>query len=94
MAVLFWARTLFIDSANLLDKTNGKFDIVLANITADVLISLSSALGDYMEKDGTVIISGIIIKREEDVKNAFVDAGFKIQERVNMGEWIAFKLSR
>ncbi|MCX4362327.1 MAG: 50S ribosomal protein L11 methyltransferase [Clostridia bacterium] len=85
---------LIIDSANLLDKTNGKFDIVLANITADVLISLSSALGDYMEKDGTVIISGIIIKREEEVKNAFVDAGFKIQERVNMGEWIAFKLSR
>ena len=85
---------LKVDNANLLDKTSGKFDIVLANITADVLITLSVTLGDYMKKDGVVIISGIILKREDDVKNAFVKAGFEIQERMNMGEWVAFKLNR
>ena len=84
---------LKVDNANLLDKTTGKFDIVLANITADVLITLSATLGDYMKKNGVVIISGIILKREEDVKTAFVKAGYKIIERINMGEWVAFKLS-
>ena len=88
------ADKLKVDNANLLDKTSGKFDIVLANITADVLITLSATLGDYMKNDGVVIISGIILKREDDVKKAFIKAGFVIQERVNMGEWVAFKLSK
>lgn len=85
---------LKVDNANLLDKTSGKFDIVLANITADVLITLSATLGEYMKKDGMVIISGIILKREDDVKKAFIKAGFKIVERMNMGEWLGFKLMR
>lgn len=88
------ADKLKVDNANLLDKTSGKFDIVLANITADVLINLSTTLGDYLKKDGVVIISGIILKREEDVKNAFVKHGYEVLERVNMGEWVAFKLSK
>lgn len=85
---------LKVDNANLLDKTTGKFDIVLANITADVLITLSATLGYYMKKDGVVIISGIILKREDDVETAFVNAGYRIMERVNMGEWVALKLTR
>ncbi len=85
---------LKIDNANLLDKTTGKFDIVLANITADVLITLSATLGDYLKTGGIVIISGIILKRENDVKSAFINEGYEIIERVNMGEWVAFKLSR
>ncbi|MDE5548795.1 MAG: 50S ribosomal protein L11 methyltransferase, partial [Clostridia bacterium] len=85
---------IVVENANLLDKTAGKFDVVLANITADVLIMLSQSLGDYMKKDGIVIISGIILKRENDVKYAFEKAGFTITERINMGEWVAFKLSK
>ena len=88
------ADKLKVDNANLLDKTTGKFDIVLANITADVLITLSATLGDYLKKGGVVIISGIILKREDDVKKAFLGAGYEIIERVNMGEWVAFKLDK
>jgi len=85
---------IYVANADLLDKTSGKFDIVLANITADVLILLSSKLGDYLKEGGVVIVSGIILKRENDVKNAFEQAGFRIDERVGMGEWAAFKLIR
>ena len=85
---------IYVANANLLDKTTGKFDIVLANITADVLITLSQSLGDYMKKDGVVIVSGIILKRENDVKDAFVKAGFEVAERMNMGEWVAFRLTK
>lgn len=83
-----------VGNANLLDKTAGEFDVVLANITADVLITLSQSLGNYMKKDGVVIISGIILKRENDVRNAFEKAGFIVSERINMGEWIAFRLTK
>lgn len=85
---------IYVANANLLDKTTGKFDIVLANITADVLIMLANSLGDYLKKDGIVIISGIILKRENDVKKAFEDNGFKVLQRINMGEWVAFKLTK
>lgn len=85
---------IYVANANLLDKTTGRFDIVLANITADVLITLSQSLGDYMKKDGVVIVSGIILKRENDVKDAFVKAGFEVAERMNMGEWVAFRLTK
>ncbi|MDE5756047.1 MAG: 50S ribosomal protein L11 methyltransferase, partial [Clostridia bacterium] len=37
---------------------------------------------------------GIILEREDDVKRALAKAGFKVQERMNMGEWVAFKLTR
>lgn len=83
---------LCVAGANLLDKTSGKFDVALANITADVLISLSKELSGYMKKGGVAIISGIILKREDDVKNAFERVGFRVIERMNMGEWVAFKL--
>ncbi|MDE7337510.1 MAG: 50S ribosomal protein L11 methyltransferase [Clostridia bacterium] len=83
-----------VGNANLLDKTAGKFDVVLANITADVLITLAESLGNYMKKDGVVIISGIILKRENDVRAAFENAGFIVLERVNMGEWVAFRLTK
>ena len=85
---------IIVANANLLDKTAGKFDVVLANITADVLITLARSLGNYMKKDGIVIISGIILKREDDVKNAFEEAGFSVFERINKGEWVAFGLTK
>ncbi len=83
-----------VDCADLLAKTSDKFDIVLANITADVLITLSASLGTYMKDGGVVVISGIILKREKDVVDAFEKEGFKIDERMNMGEWVAFRLTR
>lgn len=85
---------IYVANANLLDKTSGKFDIVLANITADVLITLSKSLGDYMKEGGVVIISGIILKREKEVVQAFEKASFKIEKRMNMGEWVAFRLTK
>lgn len=85
---------IYVANANLLDKTKGKFDIVLANITADVLITLSKSLGDYMKEGGVVIISGIILKREKEVVQAFEKASFKTEKRMNMGEWVAFRLTK
>lgn len=83
---------LFAEHANLLDKSSGNFDIVLANITADPLIELSDTLKNYLNKGGFVIVSGIILKREKEVEKAYVEKGYAIEQRVNDGEWVAFKL--
>ncbi|MDE6189227.1 MAG: 50S ribosomal protein L11 methyltransferase [Clostridia bacterium] len=83
-----------IEQANLLDKSSGKFNVALANITADVLISLSASLGNFLKDDGVIITSGIILKREEDVKEAFENAGFKLSARASMGEWVAMRFTK
>ncbi len=75
--------------ADLLEKNNMQAEIVLANLTANILIRLSKDIGRFLEKDGYLVCSGIIHSRLQDVKNAFVEANFKISSELVMGEWDA-----
>ncbi len=70
-----------------------KFDIVLANIVADVIIALSAFVKGFMKPDGTFICSGIIIERKDEVVAALEKAGLKIKEVREMGEWAAIVCS-
>lgn len=65
------------------------YDIVVANILADVIIPLSSIAGDFLKEDGVFITSGIINTKEEDVKAAMVENGFEILEITRMGDWVS-----
>lgn len=67
-----------------------KYDIVVANILADVIIPLSAVIGENLKKGGIFISSGIIDSKEEVVKNALIANGFSILETNKMGEWICF----
>ncbi len=82
-------KTEFI-CGNLTDKINGKFDIVCANIVADVIIGLCDGINEYMKEDGLFICSGIIDMRANDVKNALAENGFKILEECTVDNWNAF----
>ena len=66
-----------------------KYNIVVANILADVIIPLSGVVRDYLEPDGIFITSGIIDTREDDVKKALTDNGFEILDVVHMNEWVS-----
>lgn len=66
-----------------------KYDIVVANIIANVIIEIAYSVPYYLKKDGLFITSGIIKERINDVKKACADAGFKHMETVEMGEWAA-----
>ena len=66
-----------------------RYDIVLANIVADVLISIAPKVRDLISRCGYFISSGIINDRLFDVLNAYTDAGFTILEVERMGEWCA-----
>ncbi len=83
-----------IENADLLSKNNKTGDIVLANLTADILARLAKDLPAHIVKGGTLICSGIIHSRVEDVKKAFADAGMTFEKLVSMGEWDAIKFRR
>lgn len=82
-----------VDNSNLLVNAHNVYDVVLANITADVLQILATDLKKYVNKTGIIIISGILNIYEDKVKQCYIDNGYTILQRMNKGEWVAFKLS-
>ena len=70
------------------------YDIVVANILADVIIPLSSLVPQFLKEDGVFISSGIINTKEEDVKQAILDSGMEIMEISHMGDWVSITAKR
>ncbi len=66
------------------------YDIVTANILADVIIPLSAEVGRHLKKGGLFISSGIIYMKKEEVKEAILNNGFEIIEINEMGDWVSF----
>ena len=66
-----------------------KYDIVVANILADVLVPLTPVIVNQMKKGGIYITSGIIDNKEETVVNAVKAAGLEVLEVTYQGEWVS-----
>ena len=66
-----------------------KYDIVAANILADVLVPLTPVILNQLKKGGIYITSGIIDDKEETVVKAVKDAGLEILEVTHHGEWVS-----
>ena len=79
---------------DLADKISGKYDIVCANIVADVVIRLFENVSDFMQDDGILIVSGIIDMRATEVELAAISHGFKIAESLVREEWHAYVLKK
>ncbi len=76
----------------LADKIDKKYDIITANIVADVLIAMGSLFDRYLKENGILIISGIIEERMDEVINAVENCGFtKLEQNIKEG-WAAVKL--
>ncbi len=73
---------------NLTDKVSGKFDVILANIVADVIIMFSDFVGEFMKESSVFITSGIIAPREAEVKAALSKNNFEIIEENRSGDWL------
>lgn len=86
-------RSRFI-CGDLAERITGKYDIVCANIVADVIIRLFDNVKNYMKDDGYLIVSGIIDIRADDVKTAIDSHGFKTVKAVTKEEWYAFVLKK
>lgn len=78
-----------IDDGDLQEKVGGNYDIVVANILADIVIPLTPVVANHIKKGGIYITSGIIDFKEEAVVQAVVEAGFEILEVCHQGEWVS-----
>ncbi len=82
-----------IEKADLL-QGDRQADFIFANITADILMRFSKCIGKHLRKDGTIVLSGIIDTREDEVIQCYRDAGYEIIERASQDDWRALKLKR
>ena len=79
-----------IDDKEVQDKVGyEKYDIVTANILADVLVPLTPVIVHQMKPGAVYITSGILDVKEEVVKDAVVAAGLEVVEVTHQGEWVS-----
>lgn len=78
-------------NGNLADKVDGQYDIVVANIVADIIILFCADVAKFLKPGGVFIASGIIDLREKDVRDAFTKYGFDVVKKHEDGGWICFE---
>ena len=63
------------------------YDLICANIVADIIIRMTPDVGELMHKDTVLLASGIIMERSQDVVECFEKHGFRIVERLEENGW-------
>lgn len=86
------AQTAIVAHSNLLDNADIKGDLMLANITAEVLQFLAPSIPKNLKEDGVLILSGIIESRLPLVKEAYGKVGMQIVRERKKGEWYGLVL--
>ncbi len=76
------------------DTTEGGYDVICANIVADIIIRMTPDVAKYMNDGGVILASGIIVERSEDVISCFEQNGFRIVDRAEENGWCALVVSR
>lgn len=78
-----------VTSGDLIRDVVGSFDFVVANILADIIITLSASIKPLMREGARFLASGIIRDREQDVLAACERQGLKLTDKMAQGEWVA-----
>jgi ribosomal protein L11 methyltransferase len=80
---------------NKLSSYHGQdFDIVLANLTADVIIPLAPDFPQVLKPQGVLIVSGVLSEQTDDVRTALQSNNFSVIEIKPDGEWVTMALRR
>ena len=85
------------DQSDLLKQVSlegGEYDLVCANIVADIIIRMTPDVGKYMKKDAVLLASGIIAERCDDVITCFEQNGFQIVEVLTDNDWCGLAVKR
>lgn len=91
---------LELETGSVEDIRSGAYSIrrapfVLANILASVIVRLfSEGLGDLVEENGEMILSGILEEQEAGLLETIKQYGFLVHQRRQLGDWVALLLSR
>ena len=68
----------------------GDYDVIVANIVADVIIALAPQVGKLLKKGGVFLCSGIIDDRAEEVREKLIEAGWTIEETRSSEGWFSY----
>ncbi len=85
------------DQSDLLKQVSldgGAYDLICANIVADIIIRMTPDVGQYLKDNGVLLASGIIDERCDDVVAAFEANGFHVIERLNDNGWCGLAVEK
>jgi ribosomal protein L11 methyltransferase len=85
------------DQSDLLRQVSlegGQYDLVCANIVADIIIRMTPDVGQYLKDDGVLLASGIIAERCDDVIACFEQHGFEIVECLTDNGWCGLAVKK
>lgn len=88
---------VFCDVSDLLkgvDLTGGPYDVICANIVADIIIRMAPDAARYMKPDAVLLASGIITERAGEVTKALEAHGLKVARRLDDNGWCALVVKR
>jgi len=71
------------------DQARGAFDVVVANLTAEVIINMMADLAGCLARGGCLVLSGILADLAGDVERALGESGLSVIEKKVTGEWTA-----
>ena len=77
-----------------IEQVTEQFDLVLANILAEDLVRMRHHLTARLATRGTLILSGILLEREELVVQGFADTGLNLAAANRSGDWVCLEFSR
>ena len=70
------------------DLSKGKYDFCVANIVADIIIRMLPDVKDYVKSGAPLILSGIIGERADEVREAVIKNGFKVEKEIKENDWV------
>ena len=76
------------------EKVDGGYNVVVANIVADIIIRLAPDVGEYLAEGGVFIVSGIIEERSGEVLTSLDAAGYKVEDERYENGWYAAAVAR
>lgn len=77
-------------NGNLSNKVTGKYNVIVANIVADIIMDFNKEVGNFLDRDGVYITGGIIDSRKDEVVYSFEQNGFEVVENFEEKGWNVF----
>ena len=83
-----------VRQGDLLHGTEGKADVIVANILADIVIMLLPDIPGKLKEDGLFFASGIIEDYQQDVTEAAEKAGLRVKETTRIKDWVGLLMEK
>ncbi len=76
------------------DRSSGAYNVICANIVADIIIRMMPNVGELMDDNSVILASGIIIERSDEVIAQFLAHGFVVAEKIEENGWCALAVKK